>query len=68
MPVSHLERLAAAARAARADEPDAAPVETLVVDGGAHSWLYEDAGYRRAVAAFLAAPWAARSTPSAAAR
>lgn len=53
MPVSHLERLADAARAARADDPDAAPVETLVVAGGQHSWLYEDPGYRRAVARML---------------
>ena len=29
--------------------PIAAPVETLIVDGGQHSWLYEDAGYRRTV-------------------
>ena len=54
VPASHMERLAAAARASRADEPDAAPVETLVVPGGAHSWLYEEPDYRRAVAAFLA--------------
>ena len=55
VPVSHFERLAAAARASRVGEPDPAPVETLVVAGGAHSWLYEDPGYRRAVASFLAA-------------
>jgi pimeloyl-ACP methyl ester carboxylesterase len=54
VPMSHLDRLASAARAARADDPAAAPVETLVVDAGQHSWLYEDAGYRRAVAGFLA--------------
>jgi alpha-beta hydrolase superfamily lysophospholipase len=54
VPPSHLERLAAAARAARVDEPSAAPVETLVVPGGQHSWLYEDPRYRRAVAGFLA--------------
>ena len=53
MPVGHLARLADAARRARADDPDAAPVETLVVAGGQHSWLYEDEGYRRAVARFL---------------
>ena len=29
---------------------EAAPVETLIVEGGQHSWLYEFAGYRRAVA------------------
>jgi len=54
VPVSHLARLAAAGRATRVDEPDAGPIETIVVHDGQHSWLYEDAGYRRAVAAFLA--------------
>jgi alpha-beta hydrolase superfamily lysophospholipase len=54
VPLRHMERLAAAVRASRAGDPDAAPVETLVVQGGQHSWLYEDAGYRRAVAGFLA--------------
>ena len=35
------------ARAAPADRaPTAAPVETLVIAGGQHSWLYEFAGYR----------------------
>ena len=53
VPRSHFERLAAAARAGRAGDPNAAPVETLLVKGGQHSWLYEDAGYRRAVAGFL---------------
>jgi pimeloyl-ACP methyl ester carboxylesterase len=54
VPFSHLGRLAAAARRARAGDPEAAPVETLVVDGGHHSWLYEDAAYRSTVARFLA--------------
>ena len=54
VPFSHLGRLAAAARRARAGDPEAAPVEALAVDGGHHSWLYEDAGYRSAVARFLA--------------
>ena len=53
MPVGHLTRLADAAREARANDPDAAPVETLIVDGGQHSWLYEDERYRRTVARFL---------------
>ena len=44
VPLGHMERLAAAARAARAGDPIAAAVETLVVEGGQHSWLYEDAG------------------------
>ncbi len=53
VPASHLARLAGAARAARADKTDAAAIETLIVDGGQHSWLYEDAEYRRTVAGFL---------------
>ena len=55
VPVTHLGRLAAAARRARADDPSAEPVETLIIPGGAHSWLYEDARYRAEVARFLAA-------------
>jgi len=60
VPPAHMTRLAAAARAARGPSPgsaapgDPAPVETLLVPGGQHSWLYEDPRYRRAVAAFLA--------------
>lgn len=54
VPAWHMGRLAAAARAARADDPAAADIETLLVENGQHSWLYEDAGYRRAVAGFLA--------------
>ena len=55
VPVGHLSRLAAAARRSREGDPDAAPVETLVIAGGQHSWLYEDARYRAEVARFLAA-------------
>lgn len=54
VPVSHLGRLAAAARRSRAGDPDAAPVETLVVPEGQHSWLYEFPAYRSAVARILA--------------
>jgi alpha-beta hydrolase superfamily lysophospholipase len=54
VPRSHMDRLARAVRAARSGRPDAAEVETLVVEGGQHSWLYEDPGYRRVVARFLA--------------
>ncbi len=54
VPSSNMIRLANAARTARAGRPDAAPVETLLVKDGQHSWLYEDMGYRRAVAGFLA--------------
>jgi len=48
VPPSHLERLARAARAGR--QPGDPPVETLLVEGGQHSWLYEFPEYRRAVA------------------
>ncbi|HEY2888727.1 MAG TPA: alpha/beta fold hydrolase [Candidatus Limnocylindrales bacterium] len=67
VPRSHFERLAAAARAGRADDPIAAPVETLVVAGGQHSWLYEDAGYRRAVTGFLTRAFGGPFDPAAAA-
>jgi alpha-beta hydrolase superfamily lysophospholipase len=53
VPFAHLGRLAAAARRARAGDAGAGPVETLVIQGGQHSWLYEVAGYRSAVARFL---------------
>jgi len=53
VPIRHLARLAEAVQRARAGRPDAAPFETLIVIGGQHSWLYEDAGYRRAVARML---------------
>ena len=54
VPVTNLERLVTAARTARADFSQAAPVEALVVEGGQHSWLYEFRTYREAVARFLA--------------
>ena len=54
VPVRHLARLEAAARAARADAPDSSRVESLVVPGGEHSWLYEFPAYRATVARFLA--------------
>ena len=47
MPPVHIERLAEAARAARARmnrSPD--PIETLLIAGGQHSWLYEFPEYR----------------------
>jgi len=50
VPVSDLHRLAAARRAAR----PSALTRTVVVPDGRHSWLYEDASYRAAVAGFLA--------------
>jgi len=51
VPVAHLERLARTRRTAR---PDLA-TETLVIHDGEHSWQYESATYRAAVARFLAA-------------
>jgi pimeloyl-ACP methyl ester carboxylesterase len=48
VPLSHFDRLIRAARAAGRE------VESLVIGGGHHSWLYEYPEYRRAVAAFLA--------------
>jgi alpha-beta hydrolase superfamily lysophospholipase len=55
VPLAHMARLAAAARRARAADPAAGKVDTLTVPDGQHSWLYEDARYRAAVARFLAA-------------
>jgi dienelactone hydrolase len=49
VPVSDLARLAEARRTARPD----AVTETLLVEGGRHSWLYEFPAYRAAIARFL---------------
>jgi dipeptidyl aminopeptidase/acylaminoacyl peptidase len=54
VPISHLGRLERAVEKARRDDPDAAPVEVLVMPGGEHSWLYESPEYRAAIARFLA--------------
>ncbi len=53
VPPAHLGRLARAAMAGRAGALDHAPVESLLLAGGQHSWAYEDPGYRAAVARFL---------------
>ena len=50
VPVGDLARLAAARRAARPE----AVTETLAVEGGRHSWLYEFPEYRAATVRFLA--------------
>ena len=63
VPVGHLARLAAIRRAARAD----AVTETLVVHGGHHSWLFEFAEFRAAVARFFAASLGGPLDPEAAA-
>lgn len=48
VPIAHLERLiGTAAKSGRR-------IESLVIAGGRHSWLYEFEEYRRAVAGFLA--------------
>ena len=67
VPLAHLAHLVAAARAGRRTRPNAAPVETYIVQGGAHSWLYEHEDYRRVVAAFLARSLGGPFTPAEAA-
>ncbi len=64
VPVGHLARLAGIRRAARPD----AVTESLVVPGGEHSWLFESADFRAAVARFLAASLGGPLDPDAAAR
>jgi len=66
VPVTHMGRLAAAVRASRPDA-DAANVETLVIPGGQHSWLYEDPTYRATVARFLTTALGGPLTPDEAA-
>jgi dipeptidyl aminopeptidase/acylaminoacyl peptidase len=53
VPVAHLALIAEAARGARTD-PGSAPVETLILPGRGHRWLYEDAEARRRTASFFA--------------
>ncbi len=67
MPVEHARRIARAAIAARKGEQAPSPVELLIVETGGHSWSYEDAAYRRSVAAFLARELGGPLTPEAAA-
>ena len=68
VPIGHLARLEAAARAARANDRGAGPVESLVLPGGEHSWLYEFPAYRVAVARFLAQALGGPNTPERAAQ
>jgi dipeptidyl aminopeptidase/acylaminoacyl peptidase len=63
VPVDDLRRLAETRRAARPE----AVTETLVVDGGRHSWLYEFPEYRAAIARFLATALGGPLDPEAAA-
>jgi alpha-beta hydrolase superfamily lysophospholipase len=68
VPPGHLDRLAAAARKARADDPAAGPVEVLSIPGGHHSWLFEFAVYRATVGRFLAEALGGPLAPDEAAR
>lgn len=68
VPANHLARLVKMARAARTGEPDAAPVEELLIPGGQHSWLYEYPAYRAAIGRFLAEAFHGPLTPDEAAR
>jgi pimeloyl-ACP methyl ester carboxylesterase len=63
VPVGHLSRLADARRAACPN----AVTETLLVEGGRHSWLYEFPEYRAAIARFLTASLGGPFTPDEAA-
>jgi dienelactone hydrolase len=53
VPVAHLGLIAEAAWSTRTD-PDAARVETLILSGFGHRWLYEAAEARQRAAFFLA--------------
>jgi hypothetical protein len=53
VPVEHLELIAEAARGTRSTR-GSAPVETVIVPGYGHRWLYEDAEVRRRTASFFA--------------
>jgi uncharacterized protein len=70
VPPTHMARLAAAAMAGRASaagQPGGtAPVETALIPGGQHSWLYEIPGYRRTVARFVARAFGGPMEPEAA--
>jgi alpha-beta hydrolase superfamily lysophospholipase len=52
VPVAHLQLIAQAARATRGQGP--APVETMVLPGFGHRWLFEAPETRRRISSFLA--------------
>lgn len=72
IPLAHLRRLEEAARRGRAAGSGAggaigesgSVLGVHVVAGGRHSWLYEDEGYRRTVARFLASALGGPLDPS----
>jgi pimeloyl-ACP methyl ester carboxylesterase len=66
VPIGHLDRLPRAASRTRDEGADAGPLEVLVIPGGEHSWLYEFAAYRGAVARFLASSLGGPLEPKAA--
>jgi len=66
VPISHLDRLERAVEKARRDDPDAAPIEVLVIPGGEHSWLYEYPEYRGTIARFLTTALGGPLTPESA--
>lgn len=68
VPFGHLARLEDAAQRAREAEPSAPDVEVLAIPGGEHSWLYEFASYRGAVARFLTEAFGGPLTPDEAER
>ena len=63
VPFSHLARLVRAVTKAREKDPAAVQVEVLEIPAGEHSWLYEFADYRGAIARFLAAALGGPMTP-----
>jgi dipeptidyl aminopeptidase/acylaminoacyl peptidase len=68
VPFGHLATLENAAQRARESEPSAPDVEVLAIPGGEHSWLYEFASYRGAVARFLTEAFGGPLTPDEAER
>jgi pimeloyl-ACP methyl ester carboxylesterase len=66
VPISHLMRLERSARRGRDEDAGSSALEVLVIPGGEHSWLYEYASYRGAVARFLATALGGPLAPDAA--
>ena len=67
VPFAHFARLMKVASAARGATTDPASIESLVIPGGGHSWLYEFPAYRSAIARFLATAFGGSLTSDAAA-